>query len=181
MQSANWSNVKKSQQELFIWQARGLMPKTLDMLAQKGQFHLSSELQAKLASRGFTDIISRSANGEWELPICQNIHSSLMYSLESFTMLLETVWGASEKVGICNLNMVLSIVLTVISSSHITLTKCTWFLNKFLVTIFIICLMKERQSKILSTTSFKHFCVWKRVSGQGGRGCRWIVELWLNC
>jgi len=40
------------------------MPKTLEMLAQKGQFHLSSELQAKLASRGFTDIISRSANGE---------------------------------------------------------------------------------------------------------------------
>ena len=40
------------------------MAKTLDMLAQKGQFHLSCELQAKLASRGFTDIISRSANGK---------------------------------------------------------------------------------------------------------------------
>lgn len=40
------------------------MAKTLDMLAQKGQFHLSCELQGKLASRGFTDIISRSANGE---------------------------------------------------------------------------------------------------------------------
>jgi len=40
------------------------MPKTLDMLAQKGQFHLSAELQSKLASRGFTDIISKSANGE---------------------------------------------------------------------------------------------------------------------
>lgn len=46
-----------------VAKARGLMPKTLEMLAQKGQFHLSSELQAKLASRGFTDIISRSANG----------------------------------------------------------------------------------------------------------------------
>ncbi|KAL9959343.1 hypothetical protein ACROYT_G032657 [Oculina patagonica] len=46
-----------------VAKARGLMPKTLDMLAQKGQFHLSSELQAKLASRGFTDIISKSANG----------------------------------------------------------------------------------------------------------------------
>ena len=45
------------------------MPKTLDMLAQKGQFHLSSELQAKLASRGFTDIISKSANGESDLVI----------------------------------------------------------------------------------------------------------------
>lgn len=40
------------------------MAKTLDMLAQKGQFHLSCELQGKLASRGFTDIISRSANGK---------------------------------------------------------------------------------------------------------------------
>lgn len=40
------------------------MEKTLEMLAQKGQFHLSTELQAKLASRGFTDIVSDSANGE---------------------------------------------------------------------------------------------------------------------
>ncbi|XP_022791463.1 uncharacterized protein LOC111330786 [Stylophora pistillata] len=39
------------------------MAETLDMLAQKGKFHLSCELQGKLASRGFTDIISRSANG----------------------------------------------------------------------------------------------------------------------
>lgn len=46
-----------------VAKARGLMAKTLDMLAQKGQFHLSCELQGKLASRGFTDIISRSANG----------------------------------------------------------------------------------------------------------------------
>ena len=40
------------------------MPKTLDLLAQKGQFHLPIELQSKLASRGFTEIISKSANGK---------------------------------------------------------------------------------------------------------------------
>lgn len=44
-----------------VAKARGLMAKTLDMLAQKGEFHLSCELQGKLASRGFTDIISRGA------------------------------------------------------------------------------------------------------------------------
>lgn len=48
----------------FDGQARGLMPKTLDLLAQKGQFHLPIELQSKLASRGFTEIISKSANGK---------------------------------------------------------------------------------------------------------------------
>ena len=40
------------------------MPKTLDLLAQKGQFHLPTELQSKLASRGFTEIISKSAKGK---------------------------------------------------------------------------------------------------------------------
>ena len=40
------------------------MPKTLDLLAQKGQFHLPIELQSKLASQGFTEIISKSANGK---------------------------------------------------------------------------------------------------------------------
>ena len=40
------------------------MPEALEMLAQNGQFHLSTELQAKLASRGFTDIVSKAANGE---------------------------------------------------------------------------------------------------------------------
>lgn len=85
MQNAYWSTCNdKPQQELVFWQARGLMPKTLEMLAQKGQFHLSSELQAKLASRGFTDIISRSANGKRELPNCQNIYLSLIHSLEFF-------------------------------------------------------------------------------------------------
>lgn len=72
------------------------MPKTLEMLAQKGQFHLSSELQAKLASRGFTDIISRSANGERELLNYQNIYSSLIHSLEFFSILLQTVSSSSE-------------------------------------------------------------------------------------
>ena len=43
------------------------MPKTLDLLAQKGQFHLPIELQSKLASRGFTEIISKSANGKHNL------------------------------------------------------------------------------------------------------------------
>ncbi|XP_074613691.1 uncharacterized protein LOC141873555 isoform X3 [Acropora palmata] len=43
--------------------ARGLMERALEILAQKGQFHLSLELQTKLASRGFTDIVSRSAKG----------------------------------------------------------------------------------------------------------------------
>ena len=40
------------------------MPKTLDLLAQKGHFHLPIELKSKLASRGFTEIISKSANGK---------------------------------------------------------------------------------------------------------------------
>ena len=44
------------------------MSKTLDILARKGQFHLSAELQAKLASRGFAEIISKSANGERKFP-----------------------------------------------------------------------------------------------------------------
>lgn len=57
----------------FDQQARGLMPKTLDILAQKGQFHLSAELQAKLASRGFTEIISKSANGEREISLYHSI------------------------------------------------------------------------------------------------------------
>ena len=48
----------------FDQQARGLMERALEILAQKGQFHLSLELQTKLASRGFTDIVSRSAKGE---------------------------------------------------------------------------------------------------------------------
>ena len=48
----------------FDGQARGLMSKTLELLAQKGQFHLPIELQSKLASRGFTEIISKSANGK---------------------------------------------------------------------------------------------------------------------
>ncbi|XP_015762013.1 PREDICTED: uncharacterized protein LOC107341105 [Acropora digitifera] len=43
--------------------ARGVMERALEILAQKGQFHLSLELQTKLASRGFTDIVSRSARG----------------------------------------------------------------------------------------------------------------------
>lgn len=58
------TELRLMQSVVFYSQARGLMAKTLDMLAQKGQFHLSCELQGKLASRGFTDIISRSANGE---------------------------------------------------------------------------------------------------------------------
>lgn len=50
-----------------VAKARGLMAETLDMLAQKGKFHLSCETQGKLASRGFTDIISRGANGEKDM------------------------------------------------------------------------------------------------------------------
>ena len=87
------------------------MPKTLEMLAQKGQFHLSSELQAKLASRGFTDIISRSANGERELPNCQNIYSSLTHSLDLFSILLEPVLSSSEIMRIWNPGMFLQIIL----------------------------------------------------------------------
>ncbi|XP_048580642.1 uncharacterized protein LOC5517399 isoform X2 [Nematostella vectensis] len=43
--------------------ARGLMSETLDMLNRTGQMHLSSELLHKLASRGFTDVVSRSSHG----------------------------------------------------------------------------------------------------------------------
>ena len=45
------------------------MPKTLDLLAQKGQFHLPIELQSKLASGGFTEIISKSANGKCKMKL----------------------------------------------------------------------------------------------------------------
>ncbi|XP_068758844.1 uncharacterized protein [Montipora capricornis] len=46
-----------------VAKARGMMEQTLEILAQKGQFHLSTELQTKLASRGFTEIVSTFANG----------------------------------------------------------------------------------------------------------------------
>lgn len=118
------------------------MPKTLEMLAQKGQFHLSSELQAKLASRGFTDIISRSANGERELLNYQNIYSSLIHSLEFFSILLQTVSSSSE---IMQNNLEPWHVLT--NHSFITAVVpgiwnwqivLTWFMNKLFVIIFLI-------------------------------------------
>ena len=59
------------------------MPKTLDMLAQKGQFHLSADLQAKLASRGFTEIISKSANGERKIT---SYHSSCLLRPKTFSV-----------------------------------------------------------------------------------------------
>ena len=105
------------------------MPKTLEMLAQKGQFHLSSELQAKLASRGFTDIISRSANGERELLNCKTVNSfwSLIYSLEFFSMLLETVSSTSEIMQIYNLDrLVLGIILLLVPALLHSFGKLYW-------------------------------------------------------
>ena len=55
------------------------MPKTLDLLAQKGQFHLPIELQSKLASRGFTEIISKSANGKRKRKLA--FYKDLLFSL----------------------------------------------------------------------------------------------------
>lgn len=49
------------------------MERALEILAQKGQFHLSLELQTKLASRGFTDIVSRSAKGEKTLVLVTSL------------------------------------------------------------------------------------------------------------
>ena len=78
----------ESQSVEFPSQARGLMAETLDMLAQKGKFHLSCELQGKLASRGFTDIISRGANGEKDMIAAlywivqwRGIHEMILHSV----------------------------------------------------------------------------------------------------
>lgn len=130
------------------------MPKTLEMLAQKGQFHLSSELQAKLASRGFTDIISRSANGERELLNYQTVNSfwSVIYSLEFFSMLLETVLSTSEITQIYNLNrLVLGIILLLVPGILHWQIVLTWLMNKYFV---IIPLMKKSQNSCPEVLSF---------------------------